>query len=76
MSDREVMELLSVGGCDAGNTLLGVRSDGIFAGCSFCSNNERAFDLPALWSVSDHLNRYRARIERPGEAVQAVVRLP
>ena len=65
--DPEVMDQLSVMGCDGGNSLLGVRSDGIFAGCSFCSNRESAFDLPALWETSDHLNQCRTRIERLGE---------
>ncbi|MBN1576065.1 MAG: radical SAM protein [Chitinispirillaceae bacterium] len=65
--DREVMEQLSVGGCDAGNSLLGVRSDGTFSGCSFCANEESAFGLPFLWSASDHLRQCRTRIERLGE---------
>jgi radical SAM protein with 4Fe4S-binding SPASM domain len=65
--DREVMERLSVSGCDAGNALLGVRSDGIFAGCSFLRNDESVFDFPALWTTSEHLNQCRTRTERLGD---------
>lgn len=57
--DKELMKKFSVYGCEAGNVLLGVRSDGRFAGCSFCSNDESLFDLPRLWSGSEHLARFR-----------------
>lgn len=62
--DQKLLDQLSVSGCDAGNTLLGVRSNGTFAGCSFCTNNENAFDIPTLWETSEHLNQCRTRIER------------
>ena len=57
--DRTLMEQFSVYGCEAGNVLLGVRSDGRFAGCSFCTGEESIFDLPRLWSSSEHLSRFR-----------------
>lgn len=65
--DSDVMERLSVSGCDAGNTLLGVRSNGTFAGCSFCTNNESVFDLPSVWNTSEHLAQCRTRIDRLGK---------
>jgi radical SAM protein with 4Fe4S-binding SPASM domain len=58
--DKMLMEQFSVYGCEAGNVLLGVRSDGRFAGCSFLSGEESIFDLPRLWSGSEHLSRLRA----------------
>ncbi len=57
--DKEMMEQFSVYGCEAGNVLLGIRSDGRFAGCSFLSGAESVFDLPALWNSSEQLARLR-----------------
>jgi MoaA/NifB/PqqE/SkfB family radical SAM enzyme len=50
--DKTMMEQFSVYGCEAGNVLLGVRSDGRFAGCSFCTGEESFFVLPLLWCSS------------------------
>jgi radical SAM protein with 4Fe4S-binding SPASM domain len=58
--DKSLMEQFSVYGCEAGNVLLGVRSDGRFAGCSFLSGEESIQDLLRLWNASDHLSRLRA----------------
>lgn len=58
--DKMLMEQFSVYGCEAGNVLLGVRSDGRFAGCSFLTGDESIFELPRLWSSSEHLSRLRA----------------
>ena len=44
--DKERMEQFAVYGCEAGNVLLGIRSDGTFSGCSFLENNENIFNLP------------------------------
>ncbi|MBJ6724233.1 radical SAM/SPASM domain-containing protein [Geomesophilobacter sediminis] len=57
--DKQLMEQFSVYGCEAGNVLLGVRSDGRFAGCSFLTGEESILDLPALWSRSAHLKALR-----------------
>lgn len=57
--DKTMMEQFSVYGCEAGNVLLGVRSDGRFAGCSFLTGEESIFELPRLWSSSEHLLRLR-----------------
>lgn len=65
--DKTMMEQFSVYGCEAGNVLLGVRSDGRFAGCSFLTNEESIFDLPRLWGSSEHLSRLRTWIDRAPE---------
>ena len=57
--DKGLMEQFSVYGCEAGNVLLGVRSDGRFAGCSFCTGDESIFDVRRLWEHSEHLKRFR-----------------
>ena len=65
--DKALMEQFSVYGCEAGNVLLGVRSDGRFAGCSFLSGSESILDLPRLWSGSEHLARLRSWTARAPE---------
>lgn len=65
--DKSLMEQFSVYGCEAGNVLVGVRSDGRFAGCSFLSGEESIFELPGLWQTSEHLGRLRGWIERAPE---------
>jgi radical SAM protein with 4Fe4S-binding SPASM domain len=65
--DKEMMERFSVYGCEAGNVLLGVRSDGRFAGCSFLSGEESILDLPRLWTGSEHLSRLRGWVEQAPE---------
>ncbi len=43
---REVLEAMATYGCEAGNVLLGIRSDGSVSGCSFLNNNGLSvFDL-------------------------------
>ncbi len=69
--DRTLMERFSVYGCEAGHVLLGVRSDGRFAGCSFLTGDESIFDLPGLWRGSEHLTRLRAWSERAPEPCRA-----
>lgn len=65
--DKTMMEQFSVYGCEAGNILLGVRSDGRFAGCSFCRGEESIFDLPRLWTDSKPLSRFRTWIAQAPE---------
>lgn len=65
--DKALMEQFSVYGCEAGNVLLGVRSDGRFAGCSFLSGEENIFELPRLWSGSNQLSRLRNWTDRAPE---------
>lgn len=69
--DKTLMEQFSVYGCEAGNVLLGVRSDGRFAGCSFLSGQESILDLPRLWENSEHLANLRAWTSRAPEPCQA-----
>ena len=57
--DTTLMEQFSVYGCEAGNVLLGVRSDGRFAGCSFLPGEESILELPELWNSSASLSRLR-----------------
>lgn len=65
--DKSLMEQFAVYGCEAGNILLGVRSDGRFAGCSFLSDDESIFDLPELWTRSQRLQDLRSWIDRAPE---------
>ena len=65
--DKALMEQFSVYGCEAGNVLLGVRSDGRFAGCSFLPGEESIFELPHLWSGAENLSRLRAWPDRAPE---------
>jgi radical SAM protein with 4Fe4S-binding SPASM domain len=58
--DEALMDRFSVYGCEAGHVLLGVRSDGRFAGCSFLRGEESVFDLPRLWERSETLARLRS----------------
>jgi len=69
--DKALMEQFSVYGCEAGNVLLGVRSDGRFAGCSFLSGKESILELPRLWSGSEHLRELRAWPDRAPEPCRA-----
>jgi len=65
--DKTLMEQFSVYGCEAGNVLLGVRSDGSFAGCSFLSGEESILELHRLWNGSEHLLQLRTWINRAPE---------
>ena len=65
--DKILMDRLSVYGCEAGNVLLGVRSDGTVAGCSFLRGDASIFDLPRLWRTSGTLSRLRSWAERAPE---------
>jgi len=65
--DKATMEQFSVYGCEAGNVLLGVRSDGRFAGCSFLSGEESILDLPRLWESSKRLSSVRTWTGRAPE---------
>jgi radical SAM protein with 4Fe4S-binding SPASM domain len=62
--DKDLMEQFSVYGCDAGNVLLGIRSNGRFGGCSFLPGDEDVFDLSRLWNESGELAQLRGWKER------------
>jgi radical SAM protein with 4Fe4S-binding SPASM domain len=65
--DKVLMEQFSVYGCEAGNVLLGARSDGSFGGCSFLPGSESIFELPTLWHSSQALSSLRSWASRAGE---------
>jgi radical SAM protein with 4Fe4S-binding SPASM domain len=53
------LERLAVVGCDGGNLLLGVKSNGAFSACSFVENSEDIRAISRLWDTSDHLKGFR-----------------
>jgi radical SAM protein with 4Fe4S-binding SPASM domain len=57
----EDLEKCAVSGCDGGNMLLSVRSNGTFSGCSFMENvdAEPVFEIRERWHSSKHLKRFR-----------------
>lgn len=61
------LEALAVTGCDGGNLLLGVKSNGTFSACSFVENNENVADINELWHTSTHLNAFRNWTKNPPE---------
>jgi radical SAM protein with 4Fe4S-binding SPASM domain len=66
---KDELEKCAVTGCDGGNVLLSVKSNGIFAACSFMENNEKAsvFEIKKLWHSSTHLKRFRDLTEKAQE---------
>jgi len=53
------LEKLAVTGCDGGNILLAVRSNGNISGCSFVANTEKIDDIEEKWHTSTQLNNFR-----------------
>ncbi len=64
---KDELEALAVTGCDGGNTLLGLKSDGTFSACSFVKNDENVDDICELWDTSTHLNAFREWTKNPPE---------
>lgn len=65
---RDVLEAIATYGCEAGNVLLGVRSNGQVAGCSFMKTSGLSvFDLPSAFAGSEHFKPIRGWIERAVE---------
>ena len=62
-------EKCAVSGCEAGNLLLSVTSDGTFSGCSFIDNsdNEPVARIGSCWHSSKHLNRFRDLVSQAKE---------
>jgi radical SAM protein with 4Fe4S-binding SPASM domain len=56
---KDELEKLAVTGCDGGNLLMAVRSDGSFSGCSFMENSEPVSEIKDRWRKSEHLNNFR-----------------
>ena len=56
----EWLEAYCVCGCEAGNFLIGARSDGRICGCSFLPSLDlTVFDLPEAWAGAPEFRRYR-----------------
>ena len=65
---RDVLEAIATYGCEAGNILLGVRSNGLVAGCSFMKTSGLSvFDLPSAFAGKEHFEPVRAWSERAVE---------
>jgi radical SAM protein with 4Fe4S-binding SPASM domain len=57
---RQMLESMATYGCEAGNILLGIRSDGIVSGCSFLkSSGLSVFDLPSALRKHASFERIR-----------------
>jgi len=57
----ELLEALCVCGCEAGNFLIGARSDGRVCGCSFLPVLDLTIPhLPDAWTTAPELQQYRA----------------
>lgn len=71
---RDLLIATATYGCEAGNVLVGVRSDGQVSGCSFLPPaGLSVFDLPAAWSTSSHFDSWRtwpARAVEPCKSCQ------
>jgi len=65
----EVLESMATYGCEAGNVLLGIRSDGSVAGCSFLeSNGVSVFELPQKYPHKEgEFKQMRSWVERAKE---------
>lgn len=58
--DKDMLYSLATFGCEAGNVLLGGRSNGQISGCSFLdSTSLSVFDLKEAWGHSPELTRLR-----------------
>lgn len=57
---RKVMESMATYGCEAGNVLLGIRSNGSVSGCSFLPDSGLSiFDLPEKFGKQQTFNTFR-----------------
>lgn len=64
----EVLEATAAYGCEAANVLLGVRSDGQVAGCSFLAPTGMSiFELPARWRDDGGFDRLRSWVDEAPE---------
>lgn len=64
----ETLEATATYGCEAGNVLLGIRSDGSVSGCSFLTSSEASvFALPDLLNAEGPFTAMRTWIKRAPE---------
>ncbi|UCG13397.1 MAG: radical SAM protein [Deltaproteobacteria bacterium] len=65
---RQLLETTATYGCEAGNVLLGIRSDGSVSGCSFLQGEGLSvFDLRAAWASDENLEKLRTWPRRAPE---------
>jgi len=66
--ERDVMEFYGVLGCEGGNHLVGVRSDGALSACSFVEDKAcDAAELATQWNVNKQFEAYRNWCEEAPE---------
>ena len=64
----EVLQRMATYGCEAGNVLLGIRSDGMVSGCSFLSSEGLGISsLSKEWLSDPHLVKMRTFVEKAPE---------
>lgn len=63
---EELLHSIATYGCEAGNVLLGIRSNGIVSGCSFLENTEiSVFNLPkAFQKKNGQFSEHRSWVEQ------------
>ena len=65
---RDLLDAMATYGCEAGNVLVGARSDGRVSGCSFLPDaGVSIFELADAWDDHPEFRRYRTWVERLGE---------
>lgn len=64
---KDELEKLAVTGCDGGNLLMSIRSNGCFTGCSFVDNDEHISGIKNKWETSGHLNDFRKLVNKAKE---------
>ena len=65
---KKMLEKFGTYGCEAGNVLLGIRSNGIVSGCSFLNNeNFNVFDLPNRIKQENYFEHLRKITEKAQE---------
>lgn len=64
------LEKLAVTGCDGGNLLLAVHSNGTMCGCSFVDNDEPVGQIEQRWHSSAHLAAFRGLVRNAAEPCQ------
>ncbi len=66
--DKEALYGMATFGCEAGNVLLGGRSDGKISGCSFLEDTSlTVFDLEKAWTSSEELTLLRQVAQKIAE---------
>ena len=75
---RDDLEKCAVAGCEAGNLLLAVKSDGTFSGCSFVDNgdHEPVAGIASRWHESAHLRCFRDLVTNAKEPCRSCEYLP